>query len=207
MIDGAFDMTMRLLALLLFSCLAAFGARAAALDLDGSGWSILDSPNCPESPSTVAVNGKPAWRLEVEGTCEPRYVVRDTDDAVRAAIKRPGAALVVKLHVANAQLRSSEDGGKTAYATVMLQRKGDSPSGRQWASSNRIALVNGSATVTIPLDRATWTGSDGKSASDTDWNDLLANLDKLGIALGGESDQAGGIKGHGGLFMIEFRID
>ena len=53
-------MTMRLFPLLLFSCLAVFVAHAAMLDLDGPGWSILDSQNCHESPTTVAVNGKPA---------------------------------------------------------------------------------------------------------------------------------------------------
>ncbi|MET0688559.1 MAG: hypothetical protein ABWY38_05090, partial [Methyloceanibacter sp.] len=67
---------MRLFPLVLFSWLAVFVAHAATLDLDGPGWSILDSQNCPESSTTVAVNGKPAWRLEVDGTCEPHYVLR-----------------------------------------------------------------------------------------------------------------------------------
>ena len=211
--DGLLNVMKRLLAVLICSCLAAFSAHAATLDLDGSGWSILDSRNCPESPSTVAVNGKPAWRLEVDGPCEPHYIVRDADDAVRTAIKGAKASLVVKMHIANAHLRSVQDGGTNTYAMVMLQRKGDDLSGkdesvhyRQWASRNRIKLVNGTHTVTIPLDRTIWTGVGGKNASESAWNDLLANLDKIGVALGGESE-GHGVKGSAGLYMLEFKVD
>jgi hypothetical protein len=207
-------MTCLLTALLLFSGLAAFAAHAATLDLDGPGWSILDSKNCPESPSAVAVNGKPAWRFEIEGTCEPRYVLRDASDEVRAAIRGADASLVAKMHIANARLRAVKDGGTNTYATVMLQRKGDNLSGqdeyahyRQWAFRNRIKLVNGTFTVTIPMDRTIWRGAQGENAPDAAWNDLLANLDKIGVTLGGESDQDHGVKGSAGLYMLEFKVD
>jgi hypothetical protein len=200
-------MTMRMLTVLLASCLAALGARAATLDLDGAGWSILHSENCPESPSTVFVNGMPAWRLEVDGTCELHYVLRDANDEVRAAVKGAKASLVVKMHIANARFRPVQDDGTTAYATVMLQRKGDDLSGRQLAFRNRIKLVNGTYTVTIPMDRTLWTGVGGENASEAAWSDLLANLDKIGVALGGERDEDRGVKGSGGLYMLEFKVD
>lgn len=207
-------MTTRLLIAVLFSCLAAFIAHAATLDLDGPGWSILYSENCPESPSPVAVNGKPAWHLEIDGTCEPRYVLRDADAAVRTAVKGADASLVVTMHIANAHLRSVDDGGTNTYATVVLQQKGDDLSGidghapfRQWASHNRLRLVNGTTTITVPMDRTKWTGVLGVNAPDTAWNDLLANLDKIGITLGGESDEDKGIQGKAGLFMLEFKVD
>ena len=207
-------MTMRLFPLLLFSCLAVFVAHAATLDLDGPGWSILDSQNCPESPTTVAVNGKPAWRLEVDGTCEPHYVLREVNDEVRSAIMSTDASLVVKMHIANARLRSIHDGGTNTYATVMLQRKRDDLSDqdedayyRLWAFRNRIKLVNGTFAVTIPMDRTIWTGVGGKSAPDTAWNDLLANLDKIGVTLGGETEGSHGVKGSAGLYMLEFKAD
>ena len=214
MLYGALNMTKRLLAALFFSCLAAFVAQAATIDLDGSGWSVLNSENCPENPSPVAVNGKPAWRLEVDGTCELRSILRDVDDAVRAAISGADATLVVRMHIANAHLRSIQEGGKDTYATVMLQRKGDDLAGqdelthyRQWALRNRINLVNGTFTVAIPMDRTIWTGVSGENAPDSAWNDLHANLDKIGITLGSESDAGNGVKGSAGLFMLEFKVE
>lgn len=96
----------------------------------------------------------------------------------------------------------------------MLQRKRDDLSDqdedayyRLWAFRNRIKLVNGTFAVTIPMDRTIWTGVGGKSAPDTAWNDLLANLDKIGVTLGGETEGSHGVKGSAGLYMLEFKAD
>ena len=46
-----------------------------------------------------------------------------------------------------------------------------------------------------------------QSAPDTAWNDLLANLDKIGVTLGGETEGSHGVKGSAGLYMLEFKAD
>jgi hypothetical protein len=205
---------MRLLVAMLMSCLMVFVAHAATLGLDGSSWSILYSKNCPASPSTVTVNGKTAWRLQVKGTCQPHYVMRGASDKVRADIEGAGSSLVVTMQIANASLKSVEDGGTNTYATVMLQRADDDLSGqgeyahyRQWAFRHRIKLVDGTFTVTIPMDRAIWTGVWGMNAPDTAWKELLANLDEIGVTLGGESDAGHGVKGVADVYMLELKVN
>ena len=162
---GRDDTLMRLLAALLMPCLVVFPAHAATLSLDGSRWSVLYSRNCPASPSTVTVKGKTAWRLRIEGTCQPHYVLRPANDKVRAILKEPVSWLALTMQIANARLKSVQDGGTDTYATVMLQRRDDDLSGqgkyahyRQWAFRHRIKLIDGTFTVTIPMDRTIWTG-------------------------------------------------
>jgi hypothetical protein len=211
--DGAAISGKRLLAALA-SCLLTFSAHAAALGLDGSRWSVLYSRDCPASPSTVTVNGKTAWRLEIKDNCQPHYVLRPANDKLRALLTGPVSSLVVTMQIADANLKSVQDGGTDAYATVMLQRRGDDLSGedeyahyRQWAFKNRIKLVDGTFTVTIPMDRMIWTGVRGKNAPDSAWKDLLANLDKIGITLGGTSDGGHGVEGNAELYLLEFKAN
>lgn len=97
----------------------------------------------------------PAWRLEIGDDCAPQAVLRDASDDLLEAVKDGDAALTVKLHIANGNLKSGESDGGNAYATVMLEGKDDDH--RLSASRNRIKLVNGSHSVTIPLARANWT--------------------------------------------------
>lgn len=205
---------MRPLTALLMSCLVVFSAHAATLGLDGSRWSILYSKDCAASPTTVTVDGKTAWRLQIEGPCQPHYVMRPANDKVRALIREPVSWLVVTMQIANANLKSVQDGGTNTYATVMLQRRGDDLSGqgeyahyRQWAFRHRIQLVDGTFTVTIPMDRTIWTGVWGKNAPDAAWKDLLANLDRIGVTLGGKSDAGHGVKGVADVYMLEFKVN
>lgn len=196
------------------ACFAALAAKAASLGLDGGSWAILYSRNCPQSPTTVTLDDKTVWRLQVRGICEPHYVMRGAGDLTRLQIGEKGASLVVTMQIANARLRSVQDGGASTYATVMLQRTGDDLTGdgkyahyRQWAFRNRIALVDGTVTVTIPLDPAIWTGVWGAHAPEEAWKDLLANLGRVGISLGGRSDAGHGIKGVGDLYLLEFKVE
>ncbi len=211
---GRDDTLMRLLAALLMPCLVVFPAHAATLSLDGSRWSVLYSRNCPASPSTVTVKGKTAWRLRIEGTCQPHYVLRPANDKVRAILKEPVSWLALTMQIANARLKSVQDGGTDTYATVMLQRRDDDLSGqgkyahyRQWAFRHRIKLIDGTFTVTIPMDRTIWTGVWGKTAPATAWEDLLANLDKIGVTLGGASDGGHGVEGNADIYMLEFKVN
>jgi hypothetical protein len=205
---------MRLIAAVLLFGFAPLSAHAATLSLDGSRWSILYSKNCPASPSTVTVNGKTAWRLQIEGTCQPHYVLRPANAKVRALLKEPVSWLVVTMQIVNANLKSVQDGGADTYATVMLQRRDDDLSGqgahahyRQWAFRNRIKLVDGTFTVTIPMDRTIWTGVWGKNAPAIAWADLLANLGKIGVTLGGASDGGHGVGGNADVYMLEFKVN
>jgi hypothetical protein len=205
---------MRLLAALSFSCLVTFSAQAATLGLDGSRWSILYSRDCPASPSSVTVNGKTAWRIEIKDRCQPHYVLRLANDKVRALLKEPVSWLVVTMQIANANLKSVQDGGTDTYATVMLQRRGDDLSGqgayahyRQWAFRHRIKLIDGTFTVTIPMDRTIWTGVRGKNAPDAAWKDLLADLDRIGVTFGGASDGGHGVAGNADLYMLKFKVN
>ncbi len=204
----------RLLAVSLMACFTALTAKAAGLGLDGGSWAILYSRNCPPSPTTVMRDDETVWRLQVRGICEPHYVMRGAGDLTRLQLEEEGASLSVTMQIANARLRSVQDGGTSTYATVMLQRAGDNLSGegkyahyRQWALSHRIALADGTFTVTIPLDRENWKGVWGAHAPEAAWKDLLANLGRVGISLGGRSDAGHGIKGVGDLYMLEFKVE
>lgn len=140
--------------------------------------------------------------------------MRSAGDLARLQLEEEGASLVVTMQIANARLRSVQDGGTSTYATVMLQRAGDNLSGdgkyahyRQWALRNRIALADGIITMKIPLDRAIWTGVWGAHPPEEAWKDLLANLGRVGISLGGRNDAGHGIKGVGDLYMLEFKVE
>ena len=189
-------------------------ALAASLGLDGSSWKVLYSKNCPANPSTVTVNGSKAWLLKLRNDCQPHYVLRGASDSMRAAIKDSGSSLMVTMQVANAALKSVQHGGSNTYATVMLQRQGDDLSGsgkyefyRLWAGGYRIKLVNGVYTVTIPMDRTKWTGVFGKNPSDTAMKDTLANLNRIGVTMGGASDFGHGVKGTADIYMLGFTVN
>lgn len=199
---------------LVLTTVSAFAATT--LSLDGSDWEILFSDNCPGHPTTVSLNGETSWRLRLRNDCKPDYVLHDAGSGVRAEISDSGSSILVTMGFANISgLKSVQDGGSNVYATVMLQRKDDNLSGdgkyefyRLWAGGvYRIKIVNGTYTVTIPIDTSKWTGVLGRNPSSNQMNDTLNNLWRLGVTFGGTSDFGHGIKGAADIYMSKFRVN
>jgi hypothetical protein len=184
------------------------------LDLNGDKWKLEGlSKNCPDTCNTTTINGAEAWYFNVKDNRQPHYIVRGAkSDEIKAEIKDSGSYLVVAMTIAEATLKSVQDGGE-CFATVMMQRQGDDLSGqgkyefyRLWAGQQRIKLVDGSFEVTIPMDRDKWTGVFGKPANSDPWSEMLRNLYRLGVTLGGTNDFGHGIRGDGKLYMTKFEI-
>jgi hypothetical protein len=185
------------------------------LGLNGDKWKLEGlSKNCPATCDTATINGGEAWRFVVKDNRQPHYIVRGAGaDVIENAIKDAGSSLNVAMTISEAAFRSVQDGGTDCFATVMMQREGDNLSGtgkyefyRLWAGQQRIKLVNGSFEVVIPMDRAIWTGVFGRPGGDGPWSEMLRNLGKIGVTLGGKSDFGHGIKGDGKLYMTKFEI-
>jgi hypothetical protein len=186
------------------------GGKEMNLSLAASGWDVLYSKNCPAHPNDSS-NG---WVFYVKDTRQPHYILKGANDAVRSAIKDANSVINIAMTITDENLKSVQDGGTNTYATVMLQREGDTLTGqgkyewyRLWCGgAKRISLVNGYFQVSIPMDRNIWTGVFGRVASDIAWSGTLNNLGKIGITLGGTSDFGHGIKGVGKLYLNKFEI-
>jgi hypothetical protein len=183
------------------------------LGLSGSDWKVENSKNCPPTCESSTANGYPAWLFTVKDTRQPHYIMRGAGaDKIENEIKDAGSYLEVALKIEGADLKSVQDGGD-CFATVMMQRQGDDLSGqgkfefyRLWAGTKRIKLIDGSFEVSIPMDRTIWTGVFGKPAGSTPWSEMLRNLSKIGVTLGGTNDFGHGIKGVGKIYCHKFRI-
>lgn len=172
-----------------------------------AGWEDKFSVNCG-----TKYTGTPSVWVDI-GPCEPHYWISHIDDTeVIPFADQNVESITITLQIANAaNLKSVQDGGTNVYVTPFLWRKDDTLTGqgqyefyRLWAPGQRIKIVNGTFTVTIPMDRLKWTGVFGRNPSDSQWDDTLNKLKWVGITFGGQSDFGHGVKGEADVYITKY---
>lgn len=151
------------------------------IGLNPADWDILYSTGVGSHPDGITSG----WRVSLNGSDELDYMQRKCAQKIRDVIKDSGSTFVAAIEITGTDWKAPEGG---AAAITFLMRKGSDltqANNRLWCRSDRRLLTPGSYTWTVPVDRSKWSNVDGQTPSSSAWNNMLSNMDYVGMTFGG----------------------